>query len=181
MSGSETGAVTTTEQFTVGVQKPPPPVQQPPVVQNMHLTYSSDGTPLYKPVSASSPPPYQSSGGGDVSAAPAPLTVFPPQQNLNMNMNMGEQQGKKKRGRPRKYGPDGSMALALSASPASAPSSGGAFSPPVQSQQVVNSPVGGSTSGSPFKKVRGRPPGSSNKKHQMEVLGTFYMTISSNI
>lgn len=172
MSGSETGAVvTTTEQFTVGVQKSPPPAQPLPVVQNMHLSYSSDGTALYKPISGSSPPPYQSIAAAEVSASP--VAVFPPQQNLNMNLG---ESVKRKRGRPRKYGPDGSMALAPTPSPASAQPLSGAFSSPLQSPQPAISPLGGSASGSSTKKARGRPPGSS-KKQQMEAMGKLYIYV----
>ncbi|XP_010269996.1 PREDICTED: AT-hook motif nuclear-localized protein 10-like isoform X2 [Nelumbo nucifera] len=68
--------------------------------------------------------------------------------------NMGEPM-KKKRGRPRKYGPDGSiMALAL------APLSSVA---PAQSTTP-------SSAEPPYKKNRGRPPGS-GKKQQMDALG----------
>lgn len=58
---------------------------------------------------------------------------------------------KRKRGRPRKYGPDGSVSLALTPSPSSALPSGG---PLTQSQ----------------KRGRGRPPGS-GKKQQLASLG----------
>jgi hypothetical protein len=78
--------------------------------------------------------------------------------------SMGEPLAKKKRGRPRKYGPDGSMALAMvpasaaSGSPATGQGFSGPFSPPAlnpASSLVVASPDG-------FKK-RGRPKGSTNK------------------
>lgn len=158
--------MTTREPFTVGVQKSTPQSQpqQQQVVQSMRLAYSADGTAVYKPHSGSSPPPYQPKAATEVFAAPLP----PPQHNLNISMG---ESVKRKRGRPRKYGPDGSMALTLIASPASAPPSSVAFSPPLQSPQPATSPLGESASGSSMKKVRGRPPGSS-KKQQMEALGS---------
>ncbi|KAA8514740.1 hypothetical protein F0562_017919 [Nyssa sinensis] len=162
MSGSETGVMATREPFTVGIQETPLPSQ--PVIQNMRLAYSADGTAVYKPVAGSSPP-YQSSapsvGGGESSAGG---NMVP----HNLNMNMGEPM-KRKRGRPRKYVPDGTMSLALtSAQPAvTVTQSSGAFSPP----PPLSVPSGGSASPSSLKKARGRPPGSS-KKQQMEALGS---------
>ncbi|CAL9052963.1 AT-hook motif nuclear-localized protein 8-like [Musa acuminata AAA Group] len=63
--------------------------------------------------------------------------------------NVGEPV-KKKRGRPRKYGPDGSMALALT--------------PPSSVSGYSNNPA------DPAAKRRGRPPGS-GKKQQLDALG----------
>lgn len=60
---------------------------------------------------------------------------------------------KRKRGRPRKYGPDGSVALALSPISSSSPqAAAGGSAPPMQ------------------KRGRGRPPGS-GKKQQLASLG----------
>ncbi|KAJ0087558.1 hypothetical protein Patl1_09342 [Pistacia atlantica] len=155
MSGSETGVnvMTSREPFNTGIQKSV--VQPQPVVQNMRLAFSSDGTAVYKPVTPPSPTyqPNPADGG--------PTGVTSP-QGANMNMG-GSESMKRKRGRPRKYGPDGTMALALVPSPTSAfanQSGGGGFSP-----------QGGSASPNSLKKVRGRPPGSS-KKHQLEALGS---------
>ncbi|CBI40765.3 hypothetical protein AAG906_030389 [Vitis piasezkii] len=157
MSGSETGIMTTREPFSMGLQKNAVPSQ--PVIQNMRLAFSPDGAAVYKPVSGTSPP-YQSSGGtgGDGSTGGA---IIP----HGLNMNMGSEPLKRKRGRPRKYGPDGTMALALSPAPSgvNVSQSGGAFSSPPASA--------GSASPSSLKKARGRPPGSS-KKQQMEALGS---------
>ncbi|XP_059636251.1 AT-hook motif nuclear-localized protein 10 [Cornus florida] len=160
MSGSETGVVTSRESFTVGMKSPVP---SQPAIQNMRLAYSADGTAVYKPVTGTSPP-YQSS---PASGGESPGGTMVPH---NLNMNMGEPM-KRKRGRPRKYGPDGTMSLALTpAIPAVAVTqSGGAFSPPPHAPGAT--PPGGSTSPSSFKKARGRPPGSS-KKQQMEALGS---------
>ena len=143
----------------MGLQKNAVPSQ--PVIQNMRLAFSPDGAAVYKPVSGTSPP-YQSSGGtgGDGSTGGA---IIP----HGLNMNMGSEPLKRKRGRPRKYGPDGTMALALSPAPSgvNVSQSGGAFSSPPASA--------GSASPSSLKKARGRPPGSS-KKQQMEALGNSY-------
>lgn len=82
---------------------------------------------------------------------------------------------KKKRGRPRKYGPDGSMALALV--PGGAASTGGGLTPP----GFASSPGGVSGSVDGVKKPKGgRPPGSSNKKVQMTALGNvlYYFSLS---
>eukprot|EP01018_Ginkgo_biloba_P034164 Gb_17097 [translate_table: standard] len=78
--------------------------------------------------------------------------IVPHGRNMGMGMALGMGRGeplKRKRGRPRKYGPDGSMALAL-APLSSVP---GSFSP---SQ----------------KRGRGRPPGS-GKKQQLAALGEW--------
>ena len=86
----------------------------------MRLGFSSDGNAVYKPISAvtnataatttataaaTTSPTYQLDGGSGGGGA------------VNVNVNMGSmtggEQAKRKRGRPRKYGPDGSMALGL--------------------------------------------------------------------
>uniref|UniRef100_A0A5B6ZMP8 AT-hook motif nuclear-localized protein n=1 Tax=Davidia involucrata TaxID=16924 RepID=A0A5B6ZMP8_DAVIN len=161
MSGSETGVMTTREPFTVGIQETSLPSQ--PVIQNMRLAYSADGTAVYKPVAGSSPPYQLSGGGGGESSAGGNMVPH------NLNMNMGEPM-KRKRGRPRKYVPDGTMSLALTpAQPAvTVTQSSGAFSPQPPPLSV---PSGGSALPSSLKKARGRPPGSS-KKQQMEALGS---------
>ncbi|XAR64290.1 hypothetical protein NMG60_11024567 [Bertholletia excelsa] len=159
MSGSEAGAVMTSgEPFTIGIQTSP--LASQPVIHNIRPAYSSDGTPVYKPVTGSSPPYH--SGAGDGSATAGNVMSH------NLNMNMGEHM-KKKRGRPRKYGPDGAMALALThgqSTSAVSPSIGQFSSAP----GPPSAASGGSVSPS-FKKARGRPPGSS-KKLQLEALGS---------
>ncbi|XP_068647285.1 AT-hook motif nuclear-localized protein 10-like [Aristolochia californica] len=152
---SNSGIMSGRESFGIGLPKSP--VQsQPPAMQNMRLAFSSEGTPVYKPVTAPSPQYPGTSptgGGGEGSAAP-------PMVQHGVNINMGEPV-KRKRGRPRKYGPDGTMALALT------PVSGAA--------SVLQS--GGTGSGFPsptqssMKKARGRPPGS-GKKQQIAALGS---------
>jgi hypothetical protein len=80
---------------------------------------------------------------------------------------------KKKRGRPRKYGPDGNMALSLV--PVGAASAGGGPAPP----GFGISPGGAPGSGDVVKKTKGgRPPGSSNKKVQMAALGKVLYSLS---
>lgn len=66
---------------------------------------------------------------------------------------------KRKRGRPRKYGPEGTMSLALSPAPSSAPGSVSGI---------------GSGSSTPLqKRARGRPPGS-GRKQQLASLGECF-------
>jgi hypothetical protein len=92
----------------------------------------------------------------------APMLYAPPPPQGGNVLGMGDMM-RKKRGRPRKYAPDGSMALAL------APiSSAGGAAPPGQQQHgfSISSPPS-----DPSAKRRGRPPGSGKKK-QFEALGT---------
>ncbi|KAL1535187.1 hypothetical protein AAHA92_31271 [Salvia divinorum] len=90
-----------------------------------------------------------------------PVSAPPPFQPVpcgvakqGMNLNSGDQ--KRRRGRPRKYGTDGSMAMITAPGPKTPP----------PSMEVV---VSASTTG---KKPRGRPPGSTNKKKQIEATGS---------
>lgn len=156
----------------------------------MRLGFSSDGNAVYKPISAATnataatttataavatSPTYQLDGGSGGGGA------------VNVNVNMGSmsggEQAKRKRGRPRKYGPDGSMALGLTPTAQPVPvaqtqsSGGGGFSSPHPAPTPPPSaptslPSGGSAPPTSFKKARGRPPGSSSKKHQLEALGS---------
>ncbi|XP_042494378.1 AT-hook motif nuclear-localized protein 10 [Macadamia integrifolia] len=186
MSGSEAGIMSGRESFGVGLQKSPVP-SQPSGIPNMRLAFSSDGTAVYKPVTTSSPTTFQPSsgaaatgsagagggggggagGGGGVAAggggggngAAGAIVQH------SLNMNMGEPM-KRKRGRPRKYGPDGTMALALTPASPAVPS-GGFSSPP---STGATTPVAASSPSS-MKKARGRPPGS-GKKQQMAALGS---------
>ncbi|KAF8406744.1 hypothetical protein HHK36_008836 [Tetracentron sinense] len=117
----------------------------------MRLAFSADGTAVYKPVITG--PSYQTGaagvGAGDGSAG-AIVPVSP-------NMNMGEPV-KRKRGRPRKYGPNGSIALGLTTAP-----------PANQSGGISSSSA---ASASSAKKAKGRPQGS-GQKHLMAALGGF--------
>ncbi|XP_077215695.1 AT hook motif DNA-binding family protein isoform X2 [Tasmannia lanceolata] len=71
--------------------------------QGIKLAFSGEGTAVYR--TRAEPSSYTSSGGaGNIGSR------------QGLNMNMGDSM-KKKRGRPRKYGPDISMALAISPIP----------------------------------------------------------------
>ncbi|GLT35284.1 hypothetical protein SLA2020_097510 [Shorea laevis] len=167
MSGSETGVMTSREPFTVGMQQKSP-VPSPSMMQNMRLAFSADGTPVYKSVTPTSPTyqPATGNGGGgggggaDGSAGGASVPI-----------NIGSESLKRKRGRPRKYGPDGTMALALMSASQSVSvtqsGSAGFSSPPAPG----SAPPPSASSPTSGKKARGRPPGSS-KKHQLAALGS---------
>ncbi|KAJ6805094.1 AT-hook motif nuclear-localized protein 10-like [Iris pallida] len=175
---SEPSIMASREPFTI--QKSPV-VQSQPSMQNMRLTFAPDGTAVYKPIAASSPPPtaaaaappsYQgASGGGGSNGGSGPAgggnglsSAIPAPHGLNINM--GVEPIKRKRGRPRKYGPDGTMALAITpVSPSVGPPSGGNIT-------FSSTPTAatGPHSADAMKK-RGRPSGS-GKKMQMAALGS---------
>ncbi|KAG8654476.1 AT-hook motif nuclear-localized protein 10 isoform X2 [Manihot esculenta] len=180
MSGSETGVMTSTarDPFGVGLQKSQ--VTSQPSIQNMRLAFSADGTAVYKPVTTAASPSYQPTpsgaaggGAGGVEGSAGGTVVSSHGINVNMNMGTAPETMKKKRGRPRKYGPDGTMALALvPASQSVTQTSGGGFSsphPPAGTAVTSPLPSGGPVSPTGSKKARGRPPGSS-KKQQLEAL-----------
>lgn len=160
MSGvPEAAAVMTSRDlFTVGpAVSTGPASSQPQLDQQMRVPYTAEGA--YRPVG--SPQPYQSISGG------------PPVIKHGMNLNSGDQ--KRKRGRPRKYGPDGSMAMTMASAPQ--PISVGipqtqSFSPSAAATQTESQPPVGGSASPTAKKARGRPPGSSNKKKQMEAIGS---------
>lgn len=135
------------EAFGIGAAVHPPAA----TMQTMRLAYSSEGTPVYKPASQYSP----STAGGDA----------PPTQGIVGQGGNGAagDQVKRKRGRPRKYGPDGAMALGLSPVSPPAPSLGGSGLP--------------SSTDASTKKGRGRPRGS-GKKQQMAALGISALSSS---
>ncbi|KAG6406166.1 hypothetical protein SASPL_133765 [Salvia splendens] len=87
------------------------------------------------------------------SAPPPPLQQVAKE---GMNWSSGEQ--KRRRGRPRKYGTDGSMAMVMAPGPPQTEN----LSPAPSTEVVVGS----------AKKPRGRPPGSTNKKKQIEAIGS---------
>ncbi|KAB8113795.1 hypothetical protein EE612_052921 [Oryza sativa] len=99
----------------------------------------------------------------------------PPPQGGNV-MGMGELM-RKKRGRPRKYAPDGSMALALA--PISSASGGAAPPPPPPGHQPHGFSIS-SPASDPNAKRRGRPPGSGKKK-QFEALGSWGIAFTPHI
>ncbi|URD85181.1 AT-hook protein 1 [Musa troglodytarum] len=105
------------------------------MMQGMRLSFT--------PMASSAPKPVDTTGSlyqGDDVLGMRQTSVF----------NMGELT-KKKRGRPRKYGPDGSMSLALT--------------PPSSALGFSSNPMS-----DPAAKHRGRPPGS-GKKQQLDALG----------
>ncbi|KAF8690116.1 hypothetical protein HU200_041354 [Digitaria exilis] len=147
-------------------KSPPAQVPGPPAsaaMQSVHMAHTADGTPVFAPVTSSAAPQsYQPQGaahGPSMSTAVVTGgngTMAPP--------GMGEPVAKKKRGRPRKYGPDGSMSLALVPASAStrSPAMGQGSSGPFSSagSNPANSVPGVSPEGV---KKRGRPKGSTNK------------------
>ncbi|KAF5201128.1 At-hook motif nuclear-localized protein [Thalictrum thalictroides] len=159
--GSEPGIMSGRESYVgVGIQKNPVH-SQPSGTPNMRLAFSPDGTAVYKPVISATSPTYQPTSGATTGGDNSGGTIPPPHV---ININMGEPM-KRKRGRPRKYGPDGTMALALTPAPQTQVvqnSGGGGFSP---------SSGGPASPSSSMKKSRGRPPGS-GKKQQMAALGS---------
>lgn len=167
---SEPGIMPAREPFSSGMQKSP--AQAPPAIQSMRLAFTPDGTAIYKPITSTSPPPpapapapYQGGGGGGGTTGSGVEGPSPMMAPHGLNITMGEPV-KRKRGRPRKYGPDGTMALALiptSAAASGAPGGGGFSLSPTGTTNRASS-------ADPSKKARGRPPGS-GKKQQMAALG----------
>ncbi|PKA60379.1 Putative DNA-binding protein ESCAROLA [Apostasia shenzhenica] len=148
-------------------------------LSGMRLTVTPEGTAVYKPISTTattttaavmsgSPAASFHTGGADRSAGDG-SSAAPVMTIHGLSVGIGEPL-KKKRGRPRKYyGPDGSMALALSTvSPASMASPGSAGFSPLSAGLPS---TGLSFPGDPMKKSRGRPRGS-GKKLQMLALGS---------
>lgn len=189
MSGSETGVMTSRDPFSVTGLQHKTEVPSQPVIQNMRLAFSADGAAVYKPITTATTttvasPTYQPGGveGSAVGASVSPHWI-------NVGGSGGDPM-KRKRGRPRKYGPDGTLALAIASAPQSVAvtplTSSGLSSPPAQAQvqPLVLTPspgsdvgvagpavaLGGSVSPTGVKKARGRPPGSS-KKQQLDALG----------
>ncbi|XP_051126599.1 AT-hook motif nuclear-localized protein 10-like [Andrographis paniculata] len=144
------------------------PVSQVPQLQNSGVSSQLDqqmgmsyhgGDGGYMPVGSS--PPYQSITAGSNREA----------------VNLNSTEPRRKRGRPRKYGPDGGMAMAM-ASPQQQPANMGSqqslnFSPPLEPQAKSATPAG--------KKPRGRPPGSTNKKKLIQPLGTNGLAFTPHV
>ncbi|TKY75365.1 AT-hook motif nuclear-localized protein 10 [Spatholobus suberectus] len=135
----------------------PQPQPQPQLHQNMRLDYAADGTAVF-----AAPTVNMNGGESPAAALPPGLGLAQPQPQPQPMVGCSEPL-KRKRGRPRKYGPDGGMALSLTNTPppgAAAASavpvsqSGGAFPP---------APLSDSASAGSGKR-RGRPRGSVNKK-----------------
>ncbi|KAK1282773.1 hypothetical protein QJS10_CPB22g01510 [Acorus calamus] len=171
MSGRESS-------YGVGLQKNPavPSQPQPPsqaAMQTMRLAFGSDGTAIYKPVPGSSPSyPGSDGGSGGPGGQSGGGSGSSPVQHGGLTMGLGGEPMKRKRGRPRKYGPDGTMAVKSPMSLMPSPTS-------IASQSGGPSPTGGgggfpsplAVSPTSMKKARGRPPGS-GRKHQMATLGS---------
>ncbi|KAJ6306151.1 hypothetical protein OIU78_021473 [Salix suchowensis] len=148
MPGSETGVMTSREPFSVTGLQQKTAVQSQPFIQNLRLDFSADDAALYKPITTVTTPsaasPTYQPGGGEGSAGEA--VVSPHGINVNMGGGSGGESMKRKRGRPRKYGPDGTMALALASAaqpiavtqPTSTATGGGFSSPPAQTQSLVS-------------------------------------------
>ncbi|KAL3514895.1 hypothetical protein ACH5RR_027612 [Cinchona calisaya] len=177
MSASETGGVITSTSTSIR-DTTTFPIQNSPansLVHNLSFSYPTTDGPnnVFKsPLSASSPPPY-----------PAPPAAADGLLPNNANLISGEAV-KRKRGRPRKYGPDGSIAMPLAPpaaaiTPPPAPVTttisplGGDFSPSSvhQPPSVAAPPPSGTPSSSMKKKARGRPPGS-GKRQKVEAFGS---------
>ncbi|CAL4923957.1 unnamed protein product [Urochloa decumbens] len=167
--------------------QPPPPSSMPPPAQQ------HQPPPFAQQQAAQAPSPTSAMPGGgmrlsfDQTAAKAEhhhhaapmLYVPPPQQQQHAGAGGGNVLGmgelmRKKRGRPRKYAPDGSMALALA--PISSASAGG---PGQQPQQHGGFSISSPPS-DPNAKRRGRPPGSGKKK-QFEALGSWGIAFTPHI
>ncbi|KAI7747865.1 hypothetical protein M8C21_027437 [Ambrosia artemisiifolia] len=184
MNGSEPGRLFQPSMAPVTSQ--PPVSSQPPV--NTARVYPPGVTGGYSVASD-----VISSGTGGGGGGSGGLGYH---QNININEHGGSGVGGeitvKKRGRPRKYGPDGSMApSAVSAARAvkltpvtttTAPLNGvfehqqqqqqphAAAAPPISAAPVSSIPMDEGFGS--VKKIRGRPPGSVNKKHKRESLGS---------
>ncbi|ONM55929.1 AT-hook motif nuclear-localized protein 10 [Zea mays] len=109
-----------------GLPKTPATPPSAGSTQSLRMAYTTDGTAIFTPVISVSVLPatatYQPVGGSAVTASSL--------AGVGGNGGAGEPVPKKKRGRPRKYGPDGSMSLALvPASMATAPAPPGVSGP----------------------------------------------------
>ncbi|KAK1266710.1 hypothetical protein QJS04_geneDACA014510 [Acorus gramineus] len=164
MSGRESSYGVGLQKTTVVQSQPQQPPPQPSM-QTMRLAFGSDGTAIYKPGPGTSPSFPGGEGGGGSGTGSNPQSGGP-------TIGLGGEPTKRKRGRPRKYGPDGTMALALiPTAPMPSPAA-------VSTQSGGSAPTGGGGFPSPLavspmstKKARGRPPGS-GRKHQMAALGS---------
>ncbi|KAL5230135.1 hypothetical protein ABZP36_028911 [Zizania latifolia] len=151
-----------------------PPAQAPPsseAIQSVRMAYTTDGTPVFTPVSAGvAPPGFQP--GGSVTGSSMRSAAAAGGNGVAALPDSGEPMVKKKRGRPRKYGPDGSMSLALVTAPSAAGSTpvaqgvSGPFSPTPSKPASLTSSVWPDGM-----KKRGRPKGSTNKP-RMDAVGS---------
>ncbi|KAL5201100.1 hypothetical protein ABZP36_035454 [Zizania latifolia] len=156
-ASSEQGMMAGREPF--GLPKSSPPSSGG--MQSVRMAYTPDGTPVFTPVSSAPPAAATYQPGGGV--APGPSAGAAGGNGAPaLQADAGGPVLKKKRGRPIKYDPYSSMSLALvpASTAAAAAVASGTLSPAAtKSADTVPSatPVGG--------KKRGRPKGSTNKKH----------------
>ncbi|CAL1376151.1 unnamed protein product [Linum trigynum] len=115
--------------------------------------------PVRPPPPPQSKPPTSSDGGLNAGS-------FDGSSPTSSGMRFSIEPAKKKRGRPRKYTPDGNIALALAPTPIS---SSAASVGHVESGGGAGTPTGLSSSDGPAKRHRGRPPGT--VKRQLDALG----------
>lgn len=136
-----------------GMHGPPPgihPITSPTLPRQPNVGGTSGGTTFLEPSSAATVPPHSVNvSGGMQSVSPSGEPV------------------KRKRGRPRKYGPDGTVSLALS--PLSSSSTPGSVGTGLGSAPSV---PGSRSATSMQKRGRGRPPGS-GRKQQLASLGEW--------
>lgn len=170
MSGSD---MVTRDQFSVGMHNPqsqPQQQQQPQLHQNMRMDYAAaDGAAVFAA-------PTININGGESSPVSVPPGLGLGQAHPQVMVGNSTETLKRKRGRPRKYGPDGGMALSLNTTPppggAAVPvgHSGGAF---------PAAPLSDSASAGTGKR-RGRPRGSVNKnKKSSKFSGNCFFLLSS--
>lgn len=156
MSGSETGLM-------VGLQHQQNNIRIPFTPPD---SVAAAAVAVYKPnITTATSPSYQPSGDASSGGVMVPMAAA-------SGGGGGEPMVKRKRGRPRKYGPDGTMALGLSPNPPSVgvtQSSGGGFSSPPPTAAMSGG--GGGPTSSSLKKARGRPPGSTGKKQRFDAFG----------
>ncbi|XP_076892273.1 AT-hook motif nuclear-localized protein 10-like [Bidens hawaiensis] len=185
MNGSESGRLfqPSMPPVTSPAPAPAPATSQPPVSR-----YPSGVAGGYSVGSSD----IMSGGGGGGGSLGFHQTI-----NINEHHGGGEITVKK-RGRPRKYGPDGvispSAARAVKLTPVSATASGtlnGAFEhqqqqphsaaavPPISAAPVSSVPMDEGFGS--MKKIRGRPPGSTNKKQKRESFGSAGFGFSPHI
>lgn len=102
---------------------------------------------------------------------------------IDQNQNQNQQpQVKKKRGRPRKYAPDGNIALGLAPTSPLLSAASNSYGGGGGGGVVGDSGGGGGNANSadpPAKRNRGRPPGSSRK--QLDALGNKTTTLISSL
>jgi hypothetical protein len=152
-----------------------PPASGPspsPAMQSVRMAYTTDGTPVFAPVSSSAAPPaYQP----HVAAHGASMSVVARSGGNGAALlpGMEEPVAKKKRGRPRKYGPDGSRSLTLVPASAVQSSSGPFLSAGLNPASPVSSvsPDG--------VKKRGGPKGSTNRPRIDAVGKNLFLFLSS--